>query len=90
MTTDWYDEPDEADGDDMASSWGIQLDEPAPSPRPVEPPPAEEPPATLLLRSHDEEAGAEFHPRLRRAKASNTILSACPHATEERFRGLRA
>jgi hypothetical protein len=66
MTTDWYDEPDEEDGDDLASSWGIPLNEPAPA-VPTEPPSAEdEPPATLLLRPHDFEPEAEFHPRLRR------------------------
>lgn len=67
MHTDWYDEPDEDDGDDMTSSWGIPLNEPLAASPPAEPPKeADEPPATLLLRPFDDEPGAEFHPRLRR------------------------
>ena len=66
MTTDWYDEPDEDAGDDMASSWGIPLNEPAPAAGPAETPKAEdEPPPTFLLRDYETEPGAEFHPRLR-------------------------
>lgn len=66
MTMDWYDEPDEEEGDDLASGWGIPLNEPAPAAGPPESPPAEESPATLLFRPTDDEPGAEFHPRLRR------------------------
>ena len=65
MTMDWYDEPDEDEGDDVASSWGIPLNEPAPTARPTDPP-TEDPPATLLFRPHDFEPEAAFHPRLRR------------------------
>lgn len=63
----WLDEPDDED-DDLASSWGVPLDEPAPA----TPPPAlkleavDDPPPTFLLRPYDGEPEAEFHPRLRR------------------------
>jgi len=67
MTMEWYDEPDETDGDDMASGWGIPLNEPLPTSPPTEPPTdTDEPAATLLLRPFDDEPGAEFHPHLRR------------------------
>ena len=66
MTTDWYDEPDD-EGDDLASSWGIPLNEPAPAAPPAEAPKAEdESPTTFLLRAYETEPEDEFHPRLRR------------------------
>ena len=65
MDTDWSDLPD--DEDDVASNWGIPLDEPAPTALPANPPEAsDEPPMTFPFPAYDAEPEAEFHPRLRR------------------------
>jgi hypothetical protein len=67
MDAEWLDEPDE-EADDLASSWGIPLNEPL-----AATPPAADPaendddlPPTFLLRPYEQEPDIEFHPRLRR------------------------